>query len=300
MKEFPIVLRSLVESDFVESIFVKDKIDYGLLEQKVLQVFTQLKTTMMWPNASFSKYRISANLNWFGSNATDAAFLHRDLIHVTGDPIESYTLVLYMDKATLRYIKDSEYQICMPFLNFMTETVRRQDFQAGDAILFNSHMLHAACNVRQSRRCVIQLFNICPNALDMCDILDVCAGESLGLSKLLNNFMLLNANNGIIRFGSELCTSKNYYVPSTLDLKNFKSISAEARCRRLTQYEYPDDLNLYVAVNTSAIDEKKRREIRWILHARCYLIACFQMTCAAAVTISTVTCLSWFLLNAMQ
>ena len=230
---------------------------------------------MGWKYARFEKYRYSCNsAALYESNASDAAYLHRDLIPVDDDMVEAYTLVYYADVAQLRIVAGSEHERTLS-VRRVWEGVTVKEFGPGDAILFNGHMLHGACNTRGSRRRVLQIFGICPNPDDVGKILSIKDGDvAPRLERVVASAMTLFANNKLLRAAQEYTVANNYFASGARLPHGFRCISAEAarlRIRHGATHE-PQSWNLYAPVNTNYASEGDTLRIRWIVQYRSYLI----------------------------
>ena len=111
LREMPLVFANFASPDELQLVEMSGKVDYASLEAFVWGLFEALKRQMGWKYARFEKYRYSCNsAALYESNASDAAYLHRDLIPVDDDMVEAYTLVYYADVAQLRIVAGSEHE----------------------------------------------------------------------------------------------------------------------------------------------------------------------------------------------
>jgi hypothetical protein len=283
---FPLFLPEFFDASEIHAVAATDSIEYDELDKIVHKLFVRLKAKMGWHDASFIKYRLSANRKLIDSNSTDAAFLHRDIVHIQNDPLEVYTLVCYADSAKLRFVQGSENCLDMPLAKFIKAPVSHQEFKGGDAFLFDGHMLHAACDLRSSKRRVLQIFGICPNSNDCDKIISLRGGHiNASVERMLSYAMVLCATNCLIRWFSELTAAKNYYTSSLNLSLRFNCISPEAAIPRIEKNKKYQPFNLYVPVNVNDTDAATERYLRWVLQMRCYLISSTPLACAACATL---------------
>ena len=159
-----IVFKNFLNDDFVRKMNLNflpnDEINYKVFDSQIKYILeNHLKKIFMW-NCQASKYRVSEGKCPKTSNSTDAAGFHRDInLFESNEIMDIYSLVIYLDNATLQIIPESHktYEI---------EKLKKPiniDFSCGDAIIFNSFSLHRGMFEKQqksqSRKC-IQIFEI--------------------------------------------------------------------------------------------------------------------------------------------
>lgn len=162
-----VVLRDFVPAPLGEQLdahmLPNDMVDYKAYDRLVGRLLQTLARKTHWAPVA-TKYRVSHGGTKRTSNSTDAANFHRDVNVVEGAPTPYiFTLVVYMDDATLEVIPNS----CYVFDEAALEPPTKINFRRGDAILFNACTMHRGVfegrDPTVSRKC-IQVFEICRTA----------------------------------------------------------------------------------------------------------------------------------------
>ena len=231
-----------------------DMINYIEYDNLIDDILNELKLKLNW-NPIATKYRVSEGSNKKTSNSTDAANFHRDINIFEGETTpDIYTLVIYLDEATLEIIPGSP-------TNFNYKTLQQPEsihFKPGDAILFNACSLHRGGfdkSVSSSRKC-IQIFEIYKNKQDYFkyknDILTipgVLNTTNERLSQIWYNIPILNR---YLKYkGSQVFVS---YIQNDT---TYKYISTESARPRVVQ---DIDKGNYYRMIMPTLDSKKNVE----------------------------------------
>jgi|SaaInlV_125m_DNA_1040241.scaffolds.fasta_scaffold04589_5 hypothetical protein len=250
------ILNNFIKNDLfnkMNSNFLDDdKVNYGEYDEIIAQVIQQLKVELNWEPIA-TKYRVSEGKQFKTSNSTDASNFHRDVNIYEGEDIpEIYTLVIYLDQATLDIIPQS----CTKFRDIELGDVESIHFKPGDAILFNACNLHRGSfetkYKSQTRKC-IQIFEIYKNKEDYSKYAEKMFTIPGGNNKMVeymsqswNNIPLLNTY--IKHYGRKFFIKK---IPRNNE-NDYAYLSVEAqRPRALKNIDYGNKYRMLLKTHDS-------------------------------------------------
>ena len=211
---------------------------------------------MNW-NSQCIKYRVSEGKNKKTSNSTDASVFHRDInvMDNTNTIPPIYTLVIYLDHATLELIPGSYKQFSFELLEKSIDI----PFNPGDAVIFNALTLHRGKFEKKhydSRKC-IQIFEIFRNRNEFNQynpkILTIPATDSSHRSYFSQRFYTIPFLKEYI-----LYKTQQLYVMKKSSYLNYSYFSPDAERKRT--YKDIDKGNLYRIINT-VYDTKKPNQV---------------------------------------
>ena len=251
------------------------KVNYTQIRPLIESSIVTLNRVTGWDSV-YAKYRASAGCTVDSSNASDAAAFHRD-IHTHSEVTPPlFTLVMYYDEADLEILPKSHRRLDLGMIEYAQYPSQTIHFTEGDAILFNSSMMHKGVfrKIGESRRCV-QIFDIAPTSKianewypQMLHLQHEGTDHShfisrLGytpiLSKCLHFFQVVVEGK-----------KKRYALP-----KGITTVSKEGWRRRLPEEgEYNNKWyagNLYVVRNAPATDHELNQKLRHYIHTRYFV-----------------------------
>jgi hypothetical protein len=153
------VFRNILSEDevgFGRSAFLKgNEMDYAKMT-----VFVGNCLKKIDPGFSCTKYRASNN-----TNSSDAGLLHRDVMNY-GGPVPVFTLLSYLDTATMRLIPGSYKKPRMSLVESFEYRgkLKHVVVNPGDLLMFHSSTIHSGLfNVPKNKnRRLVQMFEVYP------------------------------------------------------------------------------------------------------------------------------------------
>lgn len=144
-------------------------VNYRDAEPMVVELLQRAGKYLNWENPYLTKYRISTGCSADSSNSTDAASLHRDRWECyEGDTDAIFTLIVYFNKARLQLVPGSHRERCVGSfraISMMASERQVIDVNPGDAVLFQSSMLHGGqFNGLAEQRTILQCFDVFPDS----------------------------------------------------------------------------------------------------------------------------------------
>ena len=251
------------------------KVNYTHIRPLIESSIDTLNKVTGW-NSVYAKYRASAGCTVDSSNASDAAAFHRDIqVHETTPP-PLFTLVMYYDEADLAILPKSHRKLDMGLIEYAKYPSQTIHFNEGDAILFNSSMMHRGMfkTIGESRRCV-QIFDIAPTP----ELADKWYPKMLHLqhegtdySHSVSRLAYIPIISRCAHFFQEVVQGKkkHYTLPDGITI-----VSKEGWRKRLPEEgEYDNkwhDGNLYVIRNAPATNDDLNRSLRQYMHRRYFI-----------------------------
>ena len=139
---------------YAQSCFLDNK----KLDYQKMDIFVDKVIRSINPKGHSLKYRASNN-----TNRSDAAHFHRDICNHNIKSIPKlYTVLVYLDNATMEYMPDSHKKPAMNIFEAVTSKSRILHLQPGDLLIFNSATLHRggfSPNSSENRR-LLQIFDV--------------------------------------------------------------------------------------------------------------------------------------------
>lgn len=248
------------------------QLDYFMMDEFVRNSLSQLN-----PSAHTVKYRASNN-----TNRSDAAHFHRDIVNYGDEIPEVYTVLFYLDNASMEVIPDSHLKPRMNIIEGMTSETVTLDMYPGDLLIFNACTLHRgkfATDMGEHRR-LIQVFDTTFGEDYTDRIMHLpCIGQCKnynfsGMSTMLSKIPFVNNLSRITFINT--CTGYGGTSPS-----EYTIISQESGTKRyLENGERIQKDNLYRILDNRLVDvpEKDWYRVHHAVHERT-LLRVFVFVC---------------------
>ena len=248
------VFRDFTNVDEWDDAFACPKVHHYRIWTQIEESMKKLRMKLGW-DPMVSKFRASASCEQKTSNATDASEFHRDIACFRGitDAPEIFTLVIYLNKTTMRVIPGSHRTLRIPMHKALRLKTRTVSVNPGDAVLFWASLLHAGSftNTNTERR-VVQCFDVFPNKKSfeewntkVCHVWCPTNDKNELISKTVSSLTHIQTLGKIISFAHFLKTSAGYPIREETLPPNFSIISGEAWRKRVSTYDEFQDANVY-------------------------------------------------------
>jgi hypothetical protein len=145
------------EVEFGRSAFMSE----NQMNYSKMTVFVRNCLKKIDPELACTKYRASNN-----TNSSDAGLLHRDIMNYGDGPVPIFTLLSYLDTATMRVIPGSYKKPRMSLVESFKYRGKLEHLviNPGDLLMFHSSTLHSGLfNVPKNKnRRLVQMFEVYP------------------------------------------------------------------------------------------------------------------------------------------